>query len=113
MLSYSQMEKKVIQLPEAIAFARGMSVASQKQYYAALDVLEVNGRLSAPRAEKVEGVDNMFAIRILTRGNERFFYCYEEEDSIYVLHGYAKKRSKIPRSELEKALSIRKRYFGE
>ena len=113
MLSYAQMEKKVIQLPEAIAFARGMSAASQNQYYAALDVLEVNGRLSAPRAEKVEGVDNIFAIRILTRGNERFFYCYEEEDSIYVLHGYAKKRNKIPRSELEKALSIRKRYFGE
>lgn len=59
-----------------------MSVASQKQYYAALDVLEGNGRLSAPRAEKVDGVDNMFAIRILTRGNERFFYCYEDEDSV-------------------------------
>ena len=113
MLSFAQMEKKVVQLPEVIAFARRMSAASQKQYYAALDVLEVNGRLSAPRAEKVEGVDNMFVIRVLTHGNERFFYCYEEEDSIYVLHGYAKKRNKIPHSELNKALSIRKRYFGE
>lgn len=72
LLSYWRMEKKVIQLPDVIAFARGMSVASQKQYYAALDVLEGNGRLSAPRAEKVDGVDNVFAIRILTRGNERF-----------------------------------------
>lgn len=113
LLSCRRMEKKVIQLPEVIAFARKMSAASQKQYYASLDVLEANGRLSAPRAEKVAGVDNMFAIRVMTRGNERFFYCYEEMDSIYVLHGYAKKQNKIPRAELNKALSIRKEYFGE
>ena len=107
------MTKKVIQLPEVMKFANGMSAASQKQYYASLDVLEANGRLSAPRAEKVAGEDNLFAIRIMTRGNERFFYCYEEVDFIYVLHGYAKKKNKIPRVELDKALNIRKQYFGD
>ena len=107
------MGKKVVQLPEVMKFANGMSVASQKQYYASLDVLETNGRLTMPRAEKVAGVDNLFAIRLMTRGNERFFYCYEDEDFIYVLHGYAKKKNKIPKSELDKALSIRKQYFGE
>jgi len=106
------MGKRVIQLPEAMSFARGMSVPSQRQYYAALDVLESEGRLKYPRAEKVDGVDNMFAIRILTRGNERFFYCYEEADSIYVLHGYPKKTKKIPLRELNKALDIRRSYFG-
>ena len=107
------MTKKVIQLPEVMKFANGMSAASQKQYYASLDVLEANGRLSAPRAEKVAGEDNLFAIRKMTRGNERFFYCYEEVDFIYVLHGYAKKKNKIPRVELDKALNIRKQYFGD
>jgi len=113
LLSYGHMGKRVIQLPDVIEFARGMSIASQKQYYASLDVLESNGRLSAPRAEKVDGVDNMFAIRVMTKGNERFFYCYEEADAIYVLHGYAKKKKKIPPAELRKALGIRKMYFGE
>lgn len=106
------MQKKVIQLPEVIAFARRMSVASQRQYYAALDVLESEGRLKMPRGEKVEGQDNMFAIRVMTRGNERFFYCYEEKDAIYVLHGYAKKTLQIPRRELVRALGVRKMYFG-
>ena len=107
------MQKKVIQLPEVIAFARRMSVASQRQYYAALDVLESEGRLKMPWGEKVDGQDNMFAIRVLTRGNERFFYCYEDADAIYVLHGYAKKTPKIPARELKKALAMRKTYFGE
>ena len=106
------MQKKVIQLPEVIAFAQRMSVASQRQYYASLDVLEAEGRLKAPRGEKVEGVDNLFAIRVMTRGNERFFYCYEEADAIYVLHGYVKKTMRIPQKELNKALAIRKTYFG-
>ena len=34
------MGKKVIQLPEVMKFANGMSVASQKQYYASLDDYE-------------------------------------------------------------------------
>lgn len=107
------MQKKVIQLPDVIAFAGRMSAASQRQYYAALDVLEAEGRLKMPRGEKVDGQDNMFAIRVLTRGNERFFYCYEEADAIYVLHGYVKKTAKIPLRELKKALAVRKTYFGE
>ena len=107
------MQKKVIQLPDVIAFANQMSVASQRQYYAALDVLESEGRLKMPRGEKVDGQDNMFAIRVLTRGNERFFYCYEDADAIYVLHGYAKKTPKIPLRELKRALAIRKAYLGE
>ena len=107
------MQKKVIQLPDVIAFAGRMSAASQRQYYAALDVLEAEGRLKMPRGEKIDGQDNMFAIRVLTRGNERFFYCYEEENEIYVLHGYVKKTAKIPLRELKKALERRKAYFGE
>ena len=106
------MQKKVIQLPEAIAFAKSMGAASQRQYYASLDVLEAEGRLKAPRGEKVGGEDNLFVIRVMTRGNERFFYCYEEADAIYVLHGYAKKTAKIPQRELNRALAIRKTYFG-
>ena len=107
------MQKKVIQLPDVIVFAKRMSVASQRQYYAALDVLESEGRLKMPRGEKVDGQDNMFAIRVLTRGNERFFYCYEDADAIFVLHGYVKKTPKIPLRELKRALAIRKAYFGE
>ena len=57
-------------------------------------------------------MDNLFAIRVMTRGNERFFYCYEEEDAIYVLHGYGKKTMRIPQKELNMALAIRKTYFG-
>jgi len=102
------MKKHVVQTPQALEFAQKMSDLSQKKYAAIRKVLEENGYVNAPLAEKVEGHKNLFAIRIMTDGNERFFYCYALEDIIFILCGYEKRSRSIPAHELARALTIRK-----
>lgn len=101
-------KKRVIQTHEAAVFAETMSVLSQKKYTAARELLQEQGFLYAPQAEKVAGHQNLFVIRIMTDGNERFFYCYDTGTTIFILSGYEKKTAKIPARELEKALQIKK-----
>lgn len=72
---------------------------SRKKLAREVALLEAQGFLRAPMAEKVS--ENLFAMRIMTAGNERFFYCYDDGTTIYVLSGYTKKTMKIPRAAEE------------
>ena len=106
------MRKKVIQMPDALAFAETMPKLSARKYHAYLAILEEDGVLHAPFAEKIAGEQNLFALRIMTAGNERFFYCYDDGEVIYILNGYAKKSAKIPLRELGKAKTIKAMIGG-
>ena len=101
-------KKIVIQTDEAREFRHTMDALSQRKYVAILELLAEQGFLRAPRAEKISGIDNLFAFRILTDGNHRYFYCYDTGTAVYVLSGYSKKSNEIPRRELDRALQIRK-----
>ena len=100
--------KTVIQTDQAREFMETMDPLSQRKYAAILHLLAEQGFLRAPRAEKVEGQQNLFAFRILTDGNYRYFYCYDAGTIVYVLSGYSKKSNDIPRREINRALQIRK-----
>lgn len=100
--------KTVIQTDQAREFMETMDPLSQRKYAAILQLLAERGFLRAPRAEKVEGQQNLFAFRILTDGNHRYFYCYDAGTIVYVLSGYSKKSNDIPRREIDRALQIRK-----
>ena len=105
-------KKNIYETKEVKAFANGMSAVSRRKYDIALQTLRDVGFLRYPMGEKVEGHDDIFAIRIVSGGNERFFYCYDDGDVVVVLHGYSKTTRKIPVREIEKALCIRDRLFG-
>lgn len=70
--------------------------------------LEEDGRLVSPYGEKVEGRDDLFAIRIRHGQNVMFFYCYAVGDIVWVLSGFEKKTEKTPPVEIRKALKIKK-----
>ena len=100
--------KTVIQTDYAREFMETMDSLSQRKYGAILQLLAERGFLRAPFGEKIEGQQNLFAFRILTNGNNRYFYCYDTGTIIYVLSGYTKKTMDIPRREIDRALQIRK-----
>ena len=107
------MAKKNIYETDAVkAFVNGMSAVSQRKYRLARQLLAEVGYLRYPAAEKIEGYDNLFAIRIITPGNERLFYCYEVGDLVIVLHGYAKRTKRIPPAELQTALKVMTELLG-
>ena len=105
--------KRIYETDAVKDFAAGMSAASKRKYDHALAALRQVGYLRYPEAEKFDDYDNLFAIRIITSGNERFFYCYDDGEMVAVLHSFAKKTEKTPRSEIRHALRIRKELFGE
>lgn len=51
-------------------------------------MLHSDGRLESPWGEKVEGEENLFAIRIRKGGNARFFYAYDDGTAVWILNGY-------------------------
>lgn len=104
--------KRIYQTEAVQAFADAMSDASRRKYNAALYLLAEDGVLTYPRAEKVEGHRNLFEIRILTKDNERFFYCYDAGTTIYVVHAFEKRTRKTPQREIAKALEIKKSLLG-
>ena len=104
--------KNIVETAEVRAFAERMSPLSRRKYDRALFGLREFGYLRMPEAEKVDGYDNLFAIRIMTDGNERFFYAYDDGVNVYVLHAYEKRTPKIPQSEINHALQIKKELLG-
>ena len=105
--------KQIYETDAVKAFYEKMSAASRRKYDHALVVIRQFGYLRAPEAEKLDGYDNLFAIRIMTPGNERFFYCYDDGTMVVVLHAFSKKTAKTPLSEIRLALKVRKELLGE
>ena len=104
--------KEIYETDEVKAFAAGMSPVSKRKYALAKQKLAIDGFLRYPLAEKVIGYDNLFAIRILSNGNERMFYFYAIEDIVAIVHAYRKRTGRIPASELEKALAVKTKLTG-
>lgn len=103
------MKKDVLLTSDAQDFLLSLELGVQQRFTRCVDTLAEEGFLIAPYAEKIEGQRNLFSIRITQGQNVRFFYCYDTGVHIYVLNGYEKKRQKIPHSELDKAIAIKKR----
>jgi len=57
---------------------------------------------------------NLFYLRIKQGSNiYRIFFCYDESQIVVLMNGFTKKTLKTPKSEIEKALKIKKEYFDE
>jgi len=62
----------------------------------------------------IEGTDSLFEIRI-QQGSDIFrIFCFFDEGKLIILaNGFQKKTQKTPKSEIEKALKIKKEYETE
>ena len=101
-------KKRTVLTKQAQEFAETMNNAAKMQFVLIRRKLEEDGRLVSPYGEKVEGRDDLFAIRIRHGQNVRFFYCYAVGDIVWVLSGFEKKTEKTPPAEIRKALKIKK-----
>ena len=101
--------KEVLYTEEAEAFAKDLPRLSKVKLVAITSLLEIQGRLNKPHAEKIEGQENLYAITIHTRDNPRVFYAYDTGTIVWLLSGYYKKTQKIPQRELNRALEIRRK----
>ncbi len=108
------MKKDVLYTKQAEAFLAQLAKETQQKVRRIFHKLEEQGYLCAPEAEKVEGQDGLFEVRVKDRaGQYRVFYFYYVEDIVWALLGFTKKTQKTPPAEIRKALAIKKEIEDE
>ena len=98
-----QKKKRFKMLDKVKDFLRKQSGAVKQELNSIIWVLEQDGYLTYPYGEKIEGDDDLFAIRVMQSGNIRVFYVYGLNDFVFGLHAYVKKTEHIRSKELREA----------
>ena len=63
--------------------------------------------------KKIEGVKDLYEIRIEHNGNiYRIFCCFDEGNLVIIFNAFQKKTQKTPTSEIERAIRIKDEYFA-
>lgn len=105
---------EVIFLEQAIDFMSKLDAKAKKKIYYNLDKAKLK---NDPKLFK-KLTDEIWEFRTLHQGIQyRIFAFWDKTDKTETLvlstHGIVKKVSKVPKSEIEKALKIRDEYFDE
>jgi phage-related protein len=77
-------------------------------------IIETQPQIPSDYFRHIEGTDGLYEIRI-KQGSDIFrIFCFFDEGKFIVLtNGFQKKTQKTPKSEIEKALKIKKEYETE
>lgn len=63
--------------------------------------------------KKIEGVKDLYEIRIEHNGNiYRIFCCFDEGNLVILFNAFQKKTQKTPTSEIERAIRIKEEYLA-
>ena len=63
--------------------------------------------------KKIEGVKDLYEIRIEHNGNiYHIFCCFDEGNLVILFNAFQKKTQKTPTSEIERAIRIKEEYFA-
>lgn len=103
------MKKRIVYSKQVESFLGALSASARSSVLTVFDLLSERGFLRAPYAEKVVGQNGLFEVRAKDFvGQYRVFYVYADGDLIFALSGFTKKTAKTPKSEIDKALKVRK-----
>jgi phage-related protein len=77
-------------------------------------IIETQKQIPVDYLKHMEGTDGLYEIRV-QQGSDIFrIFCFFDEGNLIVLaNGFQKKTQKTPKSEIEKALKIKKEYEQE
>ncbi|MEK7307882.1 MAG: type II toxin-antitoxin system RelE/ParE family toxin [Nitrospirota bacterium] len=99
-----------------IEFLESLSVKERAKIYAYVDkLIEIKNIGVQPKENLSKHLeDGIFELRVSFENRiSRSFYFYESGRRIIFTHGFVKKEQKTPKSEIERAKSIRKILRGE
>jgi len=92
-------------------FLETLSEKERRKLDYLLSLLITEERLSTKIVKVVR--DGIFELRMLYSGNiYRVFFIFDENAVVILFSGFQKKTPKTPKSEIEKALKIKKEYDG-
>ncbi len=94
------------------AFLRSLTDKEQLKVKYVLLLLETQDRLPVKFIKYIK--DGLYESRITYSGNIfRLFFIFDEDKVVVLFNGFRKKAQKTPKSEVDKALKIRRKYYDQ
>ncbi|MBK8701923.1 MAG: type II toxin-antitoxin system RelE/ParE family toxin [Saprospiraceae bacterium] len=79
-----------------------------------INLLETVEKVPEKYFKHLAATEGLYEIRVECESNiYRFFSFFDKGKLIIAINGFQKKTNKTPKSEIEKALKIKKQYFNE
>ena len=92
-------------------FYRSLEIGAQKKIDYVLDMLKTQERINEKFVKFVR--DGIFEKRASHNGNiYRAFFIFDEGNIVMLFNGFQKKSQKTPSKEIDKALELKKEYYG-
>lgn len=107
------MKYKVRVLGRAESFISSLDVKFRAKVFRSIELLQEFGPfLREPHSKKVRRHKILFELKVIQGSNIcRLFYFHFTENVYVITSGYMKKENRLSESEIEKAISIKKKYL--
>lgn len=93
-------------------FMKTLSEKEQEKIQYGLLLLKQMDRLSAKFVKYLR--EGIYELRTEYRGNiYRVFFIFDEGNIVVLFNGFQKKSQKTPENEIEKAIKIKRMYYGD
>lgn len=105
-------ERKIIAYKHYFAdFMKSIGMAEAKKIAYVLDMLKTRERISAKFVKSIR--DGLYEIRAVCGGNTyRVFFIFDDGNIVILFNGFQKKTQKTPETEINKAMNLKKEYYG-
>ena len=92
-------------------FINTLSDIEARKVFYVIDMLKTQERVNAKFVKYLR--DEIFELRAEHNGNIfRVFFIFDEGNVVMLFHGFHKKTQKTPQSEINKAIQLKKEYYG-
>ena len=79
-----------------------------------ISLLETEDRMPVKFIRHIKEHGNLYELRMKYESNiYRVFFIFDEDQIVVLFHGFQKKSQKTPKTEIEKAIRIRKEYYEQ
>lgn len=86
----------------------------QNKIFKIIEAIETLERVPSNYLKHLSGTDGLYEARIQLSSNIWRVFCFFDEGKLVVLlNGFTKKRQKTPKSEIEKAMALMKKYYEQ
>lgn len=105
-------ERRIIAYKHYFAeFMESLTSAEQKKVVYVLDMLKSQQRINAKFVKLIR--DGLYELRVESGGNiYRVFFIFDDGNIVILFNGFQKKTQKTPESEINKAMNLKKEYYG-
>lgn len=97
-----------------IDFYTSLDFKAQEKIEYVFKVVRTVEKVPVKFFKHIEGTDGLFEIRVKSRSNiYRIFCCFDQGKIVVLFNGFQKKSQRTPRTEIERALKLKKKYFSK